>query len=93
MGGDWKFAENWIMRASYQFFESPVPNATLSPTIPDSNQNVLTAGIGYGNDEFSIDLGYGLVIYDERTINQGGIYDGTFDFAVHLFSLTYTRKF
>ncbi|MDG1855903.1 MAG: outer membrane protein transport protein [Verrucomicrobiota bacterium] len=93
MGGDWKFAENWIMRASYQFFESPVPNATLSPTIPDSNQNVLTAGIGYGSDNYSIDLGYGLVIYDERKINQGGIYDGNFDFAVHLFSLTYTKKF
>ena len=93
MGGDWKFAENWILRASYQFFESPVPNATFSPTIPDSNQNVLTAGIGYGTDDYSIDLGYGLVMYDERNINQGGIYDGTFDFAVHLFSLTYTQKF
>ena len=25
-------------------------------------------------------------------INQGGIYDGNFDFAVHLFSLIYTKS-
>lgn len=93
IGGDWKFAENWIFRAGYQYFESPVPNSTYSLTIPDSDQNVLTAGIGFGTDSYSIDLGYGLVLYQDRVINQGGLFDGSYDIDVHLFSLTYTQRF
>ncbi|HLX70871.1 MAG TPA: outer membrane protein transport protein, partial [Verrucomicrobiae bacterium] len=29
IGGDWKFATNWVARASYQYYESPVPDSTF----------------------------------------------------------------
>ena len=45
IGGDWKFADHWVLRAGYEYFESPVPNSTFSPTIPDANQNVMTVGL------------------------------------------------
>ena len=34
-GFDYQFAPNWVVRAGYQFYQSPVPDSTFSPTIPD----------------------------------------------------------
>jgi long-chain fatty acid transport protein len=42
-GGDWKFSEHWVLRGGYQFYQSPVPDSTFSPTIPDADQNVFKA--------------------------------------------------
>ncbi|MDG1892852.1 MAG: outer membrane protein transport protein [Verrucomicrobiota bacterium] len=92
-GGDMSLTENWLLRAGYQFFESPVPNATFSPTIPDSNQHALTIGVGYKAEKYSIDAAYGMVLYADRDIQQGGPFDGTFDMTVHLFALTCSRRF
>src|SRR5438046_10683774 len=47
IGGDWKFAEDFVLRASYQFYERPVPDEPFSPTIPDANPHVFTVGLGY----------------------------------------------
>jgi long-chain fatty acid transport protein len=95
IGGDWKFAEDFVLRASYQFYESPVPDETFSPTIPDANQHVLTVGLGYHHRHHSLELAYGLDLYDERTIANGPAYlfNGTYELSVHLFSFSYRYVF
>lgn len=95
VGGDWKFAENWIARASYQFYESPIPDRTFSPAIPDSNQNVITFGIGYTHKGHHIEAAYGLDFYEDRDIrnNQQAAFNGNYSFRVHLFSFTYGYAF
>lgn len=95
IGGDWKFAEHWVLRGGYQFFESPVPNSTFSPTIPDSNQNVITIGVGWKGKHSSLEAAYGLDFYNDRHINNGAAYpyNGTYSFNVHLISLTYNYSF
>ena len=95
IGGDWKFAEHWTLRAGYQYFESPVPNSTFSPTIPDANQNVFTIGLGWKSGHHSLEAGYGLDFYDTRHIsgNQNPVFDGKYTFNVHLFSLAYRFSF
>ena len=94
IGGDWQFASHWVLRAGYQYFESPVPNSTFSPTIPDANQNVLTVGVGWQNRHNSLELAYGLDFYNDRHItnDQNPAYNGKYTFNVHLFSLAYTYK-
>jgi len=95
IGGDWKFAEDFVLRAGYQFYESPVPDETFSPTIPDANQHVFTVGLGYHHGHHALELAYGLDLYDQRTINNGPTYpfNGTFDLSVHLFSFLYRYAF
>lgn len=95
IGGDWKFAPNWVFRAGYRFYESPVPDSTFSPTIPDANQNVFTFGLGYTYGRHSLEGAYGLDIYDQRNIsnNQNPAFNGTYDITVHLFSLAYRFAF
>jgi long-chain fatty acid transport protein len=95
IGGDWKFAESWVLRAGYQYYQSPVPDSTLSPTIPDANQNVLTVGLGYRHGQHSVEGGYGLDFYDRRNItsNLNPAFNGTYDVTVHLFSFAYRYAF
>ena len=95
IGGDWKFAQHWTLRAGYQYFESPVPDKTFSPTIPDANQNVITLGLGWKTRHHSLEAAYGLDFYDERHIsnNQNPAFNGKYTFNVHLFSLAYRYSF
>lgn len=94
-GGDWKFADQWTLRAGYQYFESPVPDSTFSPTIPDANQNVITLGIGWKSRHHSLEAAYGLDFYNDRQISndQNPAFNGKYTFTVHLFSLAYSYSF
>jgi len=95
LGGDWKFADHWVLRGGYQFFESPVPDSTFSPTIPDANQNVITVGIGWNGKHSTLEASYGLDFYNDRHItnDQQPALNGTYTFNVHLISLTYSYSF
>jgi long-chain fatty acid transport protein len=95
VGGDWKFADHWVLRGGYQFFQSPVPDSTFSPTIPDADQNVITVGIGWKGRHGSLEAAYGFDLYNDRNItnDQNPNYNGKYTFSVHLFSVAYQYKF
>jgi long-chain fatty acid transport protein len=95
IGGDWKFSPGWAARAGYQYYQTPVPDNTFSPTIPDSRQHALTAGIGYKGAKHGIEFGYGAILYEPRAIsnNQVAAYNGHYNMHVHLFSFTYGYRF
>lgn len=94
-GGDWKFSDHWVLRGGYQFYQSPVPDSTFSPTIPDADQNVFTVGIGWKGKHNSLEAAYGLDFYNTRNIttDQNPAFDGKYTFNVHLFSLAYRYSF
>jgi long-chain fatty acid transport protein len=95
VAGDWRFHPAWVMRAGYQFYETPVPDYTFSPTIPDSNQHVITVGLGYEIKRSFLELAYGGIFYDDRHIqgNQVPGFDGDYRFTVHLFSFNFRYRF
>ena len=95
IGGDWKFADHWVARLGYQFFETPVPDNTFSPLIPDADQNVLTMGLGWHGEHVSLEFAYGLDLYNDRNItsNQNPALEGKYTFNVHLFSFAFRYAF
>ncbi|MFM2294253.1 MAG: hypothetical protein RLZZ350_666 [Verrucomicrobiota bacterium] len=95
IGGDYQINPNWTVRAGYQFYQSPVPDSTFSPTIPDADQNVITVGLRYQHGKHSIEGAYGLDFYDKRTITTAAnpTFNGTYDVTVHLFSFAYRYAF
>lgn len=95
IGGDWKFSPDWVLRAGYQFYQTPVPDSTYSPTIPDSDQNVFTIGLGYRHKRHSFEAAYGLDFYADRNIqnNQNPAFNGKYEISVHLMSLSYRYTF
>ncbi len=96
IGGDWKFAPDWVARAGFRYYQTPVPDHTFSPSIPDGNQKVFTVGLGYNHGHHTLEGAYGLDFYDQRVIASNTAnpsYNGTYDLTVHLFSLSYRYSF
>lgn len=95
IAGDWQFTPNWVLRAGYQYYESPVPDRTFSPAIPDANQHVFTIGLGFRMGRHALEAAYGADFYDEREItnNQNPVFNGEYDITVHLFSFAYRIDF
>lgn len=97
IAADYRINQHWVVRGGYQYYESPVPDSTFSPTIPDSNQHVITVGVGFRTGRHSAEIAYGLDLYEQRDIETGnpppGGFDGTYTWNVHLFSLSYRYSF
>ena len=95
IAGDWQFAEHWTARGGYQFYESPVPDHTFSPLIPDSNQHAFTAGLNFAKGRHSAEVAYGYIKYNDRDIqnNQTAVFNGQYEMAVHLWALAYRLAF
>lgn len=95
VAGDWRFAENWTARGGYQFYETPVPDHTFSPLIPDSNQHAFTAGLNFAFGRHAAELAYGYIWYEDREIrdNQNPLFNGDYEMKVHLWALAYRLVF
>jgi long-chain fatty acid transport protein len=95
VAGDWRVTEHWILRAGYQFYESPVPDETLSPAIPDANQNVVTVGVAWRHGGHALEAAYAYDWYDRREItnNQNPFFNGIYDITVHMLAFTYRLRF
>ena len=95
VGGDWRIDERFTVRASYQHYLTPVPDETFSPTIPDAEQNVITASLEYKWGRARLELAYGLVLYNDRDItnNQNPAFNGHYELSVHLITAGYRFTF
>ena len=92
VGGDWRFAEGWTIRAGYAFIESPIPDSTISPILPDADRHALSLGLGYAVKGHSIDVAYTFSIYEDRSSTTSA-YPGTYDIDSNLVGLTYSYSF
>ena len=65
------------------------------PSMLDANQSMLAAGVGYRIGRHSLDAAYAIGLPDARHVrnDQNPAYDGNYDFAAQLVSLTYTLAF
>jgi long-chain fatty acid transport protein len=95
VGADWKATPEVTLRAGYIFLQSPVPDETFSPTIPDADRHVVSVGLGYTRANHKVDFAYGYTIFPDREIasNQNPAYNGTYETSSHLLSLSYGYSF
>jgi len=95
LGADWAVAPNWIVRAGYSFLQSPVPDRTFSPLLPDEDRHVVALGAGYHKGRHAVDVVYTLSIVEDRTIagNQNPAFDGVYDLDPQLVAVSYRYRF
>lgn len=95
VGAVYKVNEQWTARFGYIFLQTPVPDQTLLPSLPENDQHVISAGLGYAKDGQRISFAYGLGLYEDRTIsdNQNPAYNGKYEFLSHLASVSYALEF
>jgi len=68
------------VRAGYAFEDSPSPNATVNPVLPDAARHLATIGFGYRHERWKLDVFEGFVIARERSVRHGeSRFDGDYD--------------
>lgn len=95
IGGDWQFADAWTLRAGYAFIESPIPDATVAPILPDLDRHAFSFGLGYRWGRHLFDVAYSYSIYDDRRVGVGenGAYAGSYQVDSDLVGVTYSLAF
>ena len=94
IGAAWNFKPRWTLRSGFMYLENPTPEKTYGPLGPDTDQGVISMGLGYEIEHHAIDLGYAYGIINGR--NVGGSLnspDGKYNYQVQLLSLSYGYKF
>jgi long-chain fatty acid transport protein len=68
LGVQYQYNPTWIFRGGYIFDQSPVPERTLGPMVPDVDGHILSVGVGYTRNNFTIDGAcMGLIPQDRHT--------------------------
>jgi len=93
-GLNWAATPAWQLRLGYVFDQSPQPEQTVNPLLPDANRNGVTAGIGFRGHPVDLDLGVMYLFFADRTRTKSfaddpqGPFFGTYSTRALLVSLT-----
>ena len=93
-GVDWQMAPEWVLRTGWFYLPSPVPDTTISPVLPDADENAFSVGLGYKAGVHSVDIGYTLTMVEKRTV-AGPLYPagGEYNSDKQLLAMSYSRTF
>ncbi|MFU8806104.1 MAG: OmpP1/FadL family transporter [Bradymonadaceae bacterium] len=83
LGAEFEVVENLKLRTGFAYDMTPVPAETAGPSLPDNNRYVIGAGAGYTWNGIRSDLGYNLIIIEERVVDNGNA-DGTYQMSAHV---------
>ena len=92
-GVSYLFDNGLTASAGYMYSENSVPSRSFNPGVPDSNRHIFSTGIGGNYRGWDWDLAYSWAHGPERTISQGTLADGTYEFNSHAISLGLGQKF
>jgi long-chain fatty acid transport protein len=86
------------LRLGVAFDETPVPNRTRTPTIPDNDRYWVAAGLGYRlTERLGLDLGYAHLFVEDGDIDLSdplrGNLRGSTDSAVDIIGLQFNWRF
>ncbi len=92
-GASYRFDNGLVASLGYIFSENSVPNESFNPVVPDSNRHIFSAGVGGQWEKWAFDLAYQWAHGPSRSIAQGTVADGTYQFDSHAISLSVGYNF
>jgi len=69
-GASYKVTPNLSLRGGFALDQTPIPDSTLSPSIPGADFLTVTGGIGYNWGNLGVDVGYMAVFYKTRKVTN-----------------------
>ncbi len=89
IGLSWDRNSTTQWRFGYLFDETPQPDETVSPLLPDADRNAYTLGYGYSGAKRSLDVALMYLVFDDRTTTvQENNFNGTYETTAFLLGLT-----
>lgn len=102
IGGEFAATDRIAIRGGYFFDETPIPDNTFDPNIPNADLHALTAGLGYKWNATSLDVAYLIGFYEKRTIDASTIDPfnsagptafGSYSTMPHVLTISVSQKF
>ncbi len=92
VGAQYAVTETIDLRVGYARDNTPVPDSTMGPELPDASRNNYTFGVGYHTERAVIDFAYMWVDFDDRKVDNE-IQTGEYESAAHLVAANLTYFF
>lgn len=72
MSAEYEMSEAWKLRFGYEYDDSPVPDTTRSPDMPDSDRHVFALGLAYDRERWGVDFSYSIAMFEASDANAKG---------------------
>ncbi|MDY6837593.1 MAG: outer membrane protein transport protein [Thermodesulfobacteriota bacterium] len=92
VGMEYKANENLALRGGYTFMENQVPEHTLGPASPESDQHVFSIGFGYKMNKTTLDAFYMVSFYEDRKVDNA-ILSGEYENFAHYIGFSWGYSF
>jgi long-chain fatty acid transport protein len=100
IGLEYAATDTLRLRGGYYHHDSPIPNDTFDPSLPDSDSHGITTGFGYDlTKNITIDMAYSLLIYHPRKVDNdngsasGATIDGKYTQIINMYLMSLLYKF
>ncbi len=92
IGVQYALTQHMDVRAGYTYDNTPIPDETLGPDLPDADRHNLTFGFGWHGERGAVDFAYMAVLFKDRSVSNDH-QDGEYRSEAHLFALNVTYSF
>ena len=93
-GVQYQLDRTWTLRGGYVYSPTSAPERTFTPAIVDLDTHVFTAGVGYNQPRWSLDLAYRFILGVDRDVNDSiNSPPGEYSDQTHAVILTMTVRF
>jgi long-chain fatty acid transport protein len=91
-GMQYKINETVFLRAGYAYAKTPVPEYTLTPANPDSDQHNFSLGLGILRNKWTVDFFYNAGVFEDRKVNNT-ILSGEYKNIIHYIGYSVGYRF
>jgi long-chain fatty acid transport protein len=78
LGAEYALTERWNVRAGYRYARNPVPGATMTPLTAAVTEHLVSLGVGYQAERWSIDLAWQWQIPAEESAGRSRLLTGEY---------------
>jgi long-chain fatty acid transport protein len=99
IGAEYAATDRLALRGGFFYDQTPIPDHTFDPTIPNADLYALTTGLGYKWEATSVDIAYLFGFYEKRAINgstidpAGPTIFGSYSTTAQVLVLSVTHRF
>jgi long-chain fatty acid transport protein len=92
VGGEYRVNDAWLARAGYAFIEGAIPEESLSPGYPDTDQHNFSIGAGWQRGKLTLDTFY-MIGLSKAHYGDNTQISGRYDTTTHYFGISGGYRF